>query len=92
MVPYQRVTCMSCQSSKPSQFNGEIAIHFPGVEGLNKITVWVFPKLQICLSCGFAAFTVPERELRALQQGSAIEDAVVLIEEGASETNSDKPS
>jgi hypothetical protein len=81
---------MSCQSSKPSQFNGEIAIHFPGVEGLNKITVWVFPKLQICLSCGFAAFTVPERELRALQQGSAIQDAVVWIEKG--ETNSEKAS
>ena len=90
MVPNQRVTCMSCQSSKPSQFNGEIAIHFPGVEGLNKITVWVFPKLQICLSCGFAAFTIPERELRALQQGSAIQDAVVWIENG--ETNSEKAS
>jgi len=72
------------------QFNGEIAIHFPGVEGLNKITVWVFPKLQICLSCGFAAFTVPERELRALQQGSAIQDAVAWFEKG--ETNSEKAS
>ena len=54
--------------------------------------VWVFPMVQICLNCGFATFTVPERELRALQQGSAIEDAVVLIEEGASETNSEKAS
>jgi hypothetical protein len=52
--------------------------------------VWVFPKVQICLNCGFAAFTVPERELRALQQGSATDDAVVLIEEG--ETNTEKAS
>jgi hypothetical protein len=52
--------------------------------------VWLFPKVQICLNCGCAAFTLPERELRALQQGSVIEDAVALIEEG--ETNSEKAS
>jgi hypothetical protein len=73
-------TCGSCKLSEPAQFNGEIALHSPGVEGLNKMIVWVFPDVRICLSCGFAEFTVPERELCALKQRAPIDDAVVLIE------------
>jgi hypothetical protein len=30
------------------------------------------------LECGFTAFTVPERELRVLVKGEAVEGAVVL--------------
>jgi hypothetical protein len=45
-------------------FSGELAIHFPGLEG--KPIVWVFPKLSVCLKCGQTEFTVPERELSLL--------------------------
>jgi hypothetical protein len=72
--------CRSCQSANQSAFNGEIAIHFPGLEGLDKPIVWVFPKLSVCLDCGFAEFTVPERELQVLEQGFPVEGAVVLPE------------
>jgi len=75
------MTCKGCQSDKRSVFNGEIAIHFPGLEGLDKSIVWVFPKVVVCLHCGFAEFAVPERELQVLTQGSPIEGAVVLTEE-----------
>ena len=51
-----------------STFNGEIAIHFPGLEGLDKPIVWVFPKLLVCLNCGFTEFAIPETELRQLAQ------------------------
>jgi hypothetical protein len=47
-------------------FNGEIAIHFPGLEGLDKPIVWVFPKLLVCFNCGFTEFAIPEAELRRL--------------------------
>jgi hypothetical protein len=40
--------------------------------------MWVFPKIVVCLNCGFAEFTVPERELQVLSQGSPVEGAVVL--------------
>lgn len=50
-------------------FNAEIAIHFPGRKGLNAPLVWVFPKLTVCLECGFAEFEIPERELRVLNEG-----------------------
>jgi hypothetical protein len=58
--------CSSCQSVNQSTFNGEIAIHFPGLEGLEKPIVWVFPKLLVCLNCGFTEFAIPETELRQL--------------------------
>ncbi|HVN21808.1 MAG TPA: hypothetical protein VMU05_23685 [Dongiaceae bacterium] len=76
------MTCKGCQSDKQSVFNGEIAIHFAGLEGLNKQIVWVFPKLVVCLHCGFAEFAVPERELQVLTHGSPVEGAVVLTNEG----------
>jgi hypothetical protein len=76
------MTCKGCHSEKQSVFNGEIAIHFPGLQGLNKPIVWVFPKLVVCLYCGFTEFAVPDRELQVLTQGSPVEGAVVLSKEG----------
>jgi hypothetical protein len=75
------MTCKGCNSEKVSVFNGETAIHFPGLEGLRKTIVWVFPKLVVCLHCGFTEFTVPERELQVLQKGSNVDGAVVWVEE-----------
>jgi hypothetical protein len=74
------MTCRGCHSEKQSVFNGEIAIHFPGLKGRDKPIVWVFPKLVVCLHCGFTEFIVPERELQALEQGSSGKGAVVLAE------------
>lgn len=61
--------CKSCQSGQLRTFNGELAIHFPGLKGLDKPIVWVFPKLAVCLHCGFTEFLVPEAELRLLTEG-----------------------
>jgi hypothetical protein len=41
-------------------------IHFPGAMNLNKPGVWAFPKLLVCLDCGFSHFTTPETELALL--------------------------
>ena len=60
------MTCGVCGSGKQAEFNGEIAIHFPGLQGLDKPIVWVFPQLLVCLKCGAALFTVPEAELSIL--------------------------
>jgi predicted nucleic-acid-binding Zn-ribbon protein len=61
--------CKSCQSTNQSTFNGEIALHFPGLSGLDKPIVWVFPKLVVCLNCGFTEFSIPEAELQTLSHG-----------------------
>ena len=75
-----RMSCKSCQSQNQRNLNGEIAIHFPGLKGLDKPIVWVFPKILVCLECGFTTFTVPEREMSVLKKGTAVEGAVVLDE------------
>jgi hypothetical protein len=46
-------------------------IHFPGEKGFDKPVVWVFPKLQVCLGCGLTLFTIPDTELRLLENGIA---------------------
>jgi hypothetical protein len=62
------MSCKSCQSQNQSNLNGEIAIHFPGLKGLDKPIVWVFPKLLVCLDCGFTEFAIPETELRLIAE------------------------
>jgi len=64
------MSCKSCRSENQSTINGEVAIHFPGLKGLDKPIVWVFPKLLVCLECGFAEFTVSESETRLLKERS----------------------
>jgi len=71
------MACKRCASENQKVFNGEVAIHFVGLENLDKPIVWAFPKLVVCMHCGFAEFTVPERELKVLVQGKRIEGAIV---------------
>jgi hypothetical protein len=60
------MSCKCCQSENQRNFNGEVAIHFPGYEGMDRPVVWVFPKLLVCLNCGFAEFAIAGTELRQL--------------------------
>jgi hypothetical protein len=71
--------CSSCQSENRETFSGEIALHFPGLKGLNKPIVWVFPKTLVCLECGAAEFAVREMELEVLRTGAPVEGAVVSL-------------
>ena len=58
--------CKGCRSEKLKDFTSEIAIHFPGWKGLDKPIVWVFPKLLVCLDCGFVEFVLPAEQLEQL--------------------------
>jgi predicted nucleic-acid-binding Zn-ribbon protein len=60
------VSCKSCQSKNQHYFDAEIAIHFPGLKGLNQPHVLVFPQIVVCLDCGFTEFAIPENLLRLL--------------------------
>lgn len=64
------MACISCQSQDQRQFQAEINIHLPGLEVLNKAGVLVFPTVVICLHCGAAQFTIPQKELQELSEGS----------------------
>jgi hypothetical protein len=46
-------------------------IHFSGRERLDHPGVLVFPKISICLDCGFTRFATPETELQVLKNAVA---------------------
>jgi hypothetical protein len=62
------MACKSCGSTRQHKFNGEIAIHFPGLKGLDKPIVWVFTPVLVCLNCRAAEFEVPTDEAQALAE------------------------
>ncbi len=62
------MVCRSCQAKNVKEFSAEINIHFPAQEGLDKPAVFVFPKLVVCLGCGFTYFTLPDPKLRQLAE------------------------
>jgi hypothetical protein len=59
-------SCPFCQSANQHEFTAEVNVHFPGVKGLNIPTVWIFPRLLVCMDCGKAEFTIPDAELRTV--------------------------
>ena len=76
------MACQKCYSENQSTFNGEVGIHFPGREGLQKPLVFTYPKLLICMTCGDTSFSVSERELRVLETGVPLDGTIVVIEGG----------
>lgn len=60
--------CIVCHSANRREFDAEVNIHFPASKGLTIPTVWVFPKLLVCLDCGAAQFTIPDAERRDLAE------------------------
>jgi len=71
LVESVRMICKRCSSDHQSEFTSEMNLHFPGYEGLTKPTVWLFPKVVVCLDCGFAEFTVSLTDLPQLEIGDA---------------------
>ena len=53
--------CACCASSNQVEFPSEIAIHFLGGENLALPHVFAFPKVIVCLDCGFSGFAVAKR-------------------------------
>lgn len=65
------MTCRRCVFNIVKDFDGELAIHFPGVEGLDKQHVLVNSKLKACLNCGYVEFVLPDEQLEQLKNDTA---------------------
>lgn len=57
-----------------SRLNAELALHFPGLKGLDKPIVWAFREVSVCLNCGFAVFALPDAPLKELGQAYSDDD------------------
>jgi hypothetical protein len=63
--------CQSCSSVRLMEFRGEICLHFSGgLESLNKPLVWMLPQVVVCLDCGATQFTIPDEELKVIQENA----------------------
>jgi hypothetical protein len=69
------MSCVSCQSLNTLVYPAELNIHHPGVEGLDKPTVWAFPHLSVCLECGVAQFRLSDDQVRELIETGCPSDA-----------------
>ena len=58
--------CPHCALDAQTELSAEINIHFTGLSNLDSPGVLVFPKLLVCLDCGFSWFTMPQDELALL--------------------------
>jgi hypothetical protein len=67
--------CSLCMSSNQAEFSAEINIHFSGLKNLDRPSVLVFPKLLVCLNCGFTGFTIADAELPLLGERGAASSA-----------------
>jgi len=63
--------CTLCRSSNQAEFAAEMMIHFQGPIHLANPGVLVFPKVLVCLDCGFLQINLPEGELGLLRKGLA---------------------
>jgi len=58
------MNCPLCASSNEVEFPTERNIHVGGLRNLNRPSVFLFPKILVCLDCGSSRFTILETELR----------------------------
>jgi hypothetical protein len=60
------MTCPACVLDNQVELSAEMIVHHGGLSNLDNPGVLVFPKVLVCLDCGFARFKVPETELALL--------------------------
>jgi hypothetical protein len=63
--------CPICESGNQGEFTAEVNVHFPGPKRLDDPGVFLFPKLLVCLDCGFSRFATPKPELALLAKSAA---------------------
>lgn len=63
--------CKKCGSDHLAEYGSEINLHSPLNDDLDKQALLLFPKLLVCLKCGFTEFTLSESELPLLSDRTA---------------------
>lgn len=60
------MSCPACASLNEREFTAEIMIHSSGPVRVDNPGVLAFPKIAVCMDCGFSRFTTTEAQLRLL--------------------------
>ena len=76
------MSCPTCRSENQMEFSAEMLVHLGGIKNLDKSGVVLFPKVLVCLACGFSQFTVPKTELALLAPESWKSDRLTMAAAG----------
>jgi hypothetical protein len=60
------MSCPSCASLNQAEFAAEMMIHFSGPMRVDNPGVLTFPRILVCMDCGFSRFITTEAQLRSL--------------------------
>ena len=60
------MSCPLCASGSQSEFPVEMMIHLTGLKNVNNPGVLLFPKILVCMDCGFFQYKVPASHLASL--------------------------
>jgi Zn ribbon nucleic-acid-binding protein len=60
------MSCPACRLDDQMEFSAEMMVHHGGLKNLNNSGVVLFPKVLVCLACGYSQFTVPKSGLALL--------------------------
>jgi hypothetical protein len=63
--------CIYCGTEHMQMLNGEVALHFAGIENIDKPATFIFPKILLCLDCGAAHFVIPDATRISLMRTSS---------------------
>ena len=66
-----RMACRSCKLATEIELTAEMNIHFSGAMNVDKPPVWAFPRIVVCLNCGFVEFVLESDELLHVREAAA---------------------
>jgi hypothetical protein len=58
--------CKKCGLEHQREYTSEMNVHFQQQSDFDRQAVLLFPKLLVCLECGFTEFTISQSELPLL--------------------------
>lgn len=76
------MSCLLCRLGNQVEFSAEMIVHLGGIKNLDNSGVMLFPKLLVCIGCGFSQFTVPKAELALLASDSPNSERLTMAAAG----------
>jgi len=76
------MSCPACRLDNQMEFSAEMMVHLGGIKNLDNSGVVLFPKVLVCMDCGFSQFTVQKAALAMLASDSPTSERVTMAAAG----------
>jgi hypothetical protein len=74
--------CPQFVSGNQVEFSAEIMVHRDALKNVNNSDVMLFPRVLVCMACGFSQFTVPKPEIMLLASDSPNDEGLTTAAAG----------